>query len=51
MLRQSFYDFADNNMLQIDNLARILSTWVQSPNWNARHRPGATFSVHAILAE
>jgi hypothetical protein len=51
MLRQSFYDFAGNNMLQIDNLARILYTWVQSPNWNARHRPGAIFSVHAIFAE
>jgi hypothetical protein len=51
MLRQSFYDFAGNNMLQIDNLARILSTWVESPKWNARHRPGAIFSVHAIFAE
>jgi hypothetical protein len=46
MLRQSFYDFADNNMLQINNLARILFTWVKSPKWNARHRPGALFSVH-----
>jgi hypothetical protein len=29
-------DFADNNMLQIINLARILFTWVMPPKWKAR---------------
>jgi hypothetical protein len=29
-------DFAENNMLQVNNLARIPFTWVISPKWNAR---------------
>jgi hypothetical protein len=29
-------DFAENNMLQANDLARILFTWAISPKWNAR---------------
>ena len=31
-------DFADNNMLQVNNLARILFAWVKPPKRNARGR-------------